>query len=93
MTVKLTTKQYVDNQLLNKLNFITLTEDNIDDNYPDSHAMNKYSLGMFIDSKGAGYIGFYISWIAFQIRVNTGETTKCRFKYGGSPWTEWYSLF
>jgi len=93
MSVKITTKQYVDNQLLNKLNFIKLTEQNMNDNYPDTHEMHKYSIGMFIDSNGVGYVGFYISWIVFQIKINTGESPKCRFKYGNSPWIDWYSIF
>lgn len=93
MAVKIPTKEYVDNQLLEKLNFIKLTEQNMNENYPDTHEMGKYSIGMFIGSEGAAYIGFYVSWIVFQIKVNTGENTKCRFKYGGFPWTDWYSLF
>ena len=60
----------------------------------DTDYRDGYSIGVFIDDTGSapsGHIIFNISWIRMQFKIND-DAIFVRFKYGGSPASEWKLL-
>ncbi|OUQ13336.1 hypothetical protein B5E87_06375 [Massilimicrobiota sp. An142] len=93
MKAKLVDFDHYEQAMYKKVNFLNLNKDNINDNYPDGHSMAKYSMGMFLDpDTNIAYIGFYISWVVLQFRIESTNTVNWRMKFGGNAWSQWTNI-
>lgn len=93
MKVKLVNFTRYEQNMYKKVSFLNLNKDNINEDHPDGHKIGQYAMGMFLDGDtNISYIGFYISWVIFQIRIDANNTVKWRMKFGGNVWSQWTDI-
>lgn len=60
---------------------------------PDDIRYSTYSIGFGVFEENTktycAYVMFNVTWIVFELKINSSNNMYRRVKYGANAWTEW----